>query len=192
MAEKYSMPNCNKSNGTTQKEMATAFCNISVELVPIEKITHVYPLVKEMFPEELKENVPLGGRISHFVQFYEKLTQDHEILEIVKGYKIPLLRTPIQEKVPLNTPLNKNQKFLVEKEIKEMLETGAIENFSQHKDQHVQNQTLRNIFPVRKKRWGLPSGYKSENSKSACTLYAIQNGKFVDFKMYDERYRLHA
>ena len=51
-----------------------------------------------MFPEELKQNVPLGGRISHFVQSWEKLTKDQEILEIVKGYKIPLLRTPVQEK----------------------------------------------------------------------------------------------
>ena len=38
-----------------------------------------------MFPEELKQNIPLGGRISHLVQSQEKLTKDQEILEIVKG-----------------------------------------------------------------------------------------------------------
>ena len=70
-----------------------------------------------MFPEELKQNAPLGGRISHFVQSWEKLTKDQGILEIVKGYKIPLLRTPVQEKIPLNTLVKENQKFLVEKEI---------------------------------------------------------------------------
>ena len=32
-----------------------------------------------MFPEELKQNVPLGGGISHFVQSWEKLTKDQEI-----------------------------------------------------------------------------------------------------------------
>ena len=165
-----------------QKQVATTFCNISVELVPLEKLEHVHPLVKEMFPEELKQNVHLGGRISHFVQSWEKLSKDHEILEIVKGYKIPLLRTPVQEKIPLNTPLKENQKFLVEKEIKEMFEKGAIKNVSQHKDQHAQNQFLSNLFLV-KKRWGLPSGYKSENSESVCTLYALQNGKFADFKI---------
>ena len=42
-----------------QKQVATTFCNISVELVPLEKLEHVHPLVKEMFPEELKQNVPL-------------------------------------------------------------------------------------------------------------------------------------
>ena len=81
-----------------QKQVATTFCNISVKLVPLEKLEHVHPLVKEMFPEELKKYIPLGGRISHFVQSWEKLTKDQEILEIVKGYKIPLLRTPVQEK----------------------------------------------------------------------------------------------
>ena len=75
-----------------KKQVATTFCNISVELVPLEKLEHVHPLVKEMFPEELKQNVPLGGRISHFEQSWEKLTKDQEILEIMKGYKIPLVR----------------------------------------------------------------------------------------------------
>ena len=89
----------------------TTFCNISVELVPLEELEHVHPLVKEMFPEELKQNVPLGGASSHFVQSWEKLTKDQEILEIVKGYKIPLLRPPVQEKIPLNTLLKKIRNF---------------------------------------------------------------------------------
>ena len=101
-----------------QKQLATTFCNISVEIVPLEKLEHVYPLVKEMFREELKQNVAIGGRISHFVESWEKLTNDKEMLEMVKRYKILLLRTPVQEKIPVNTPLKEDQKFLVEKEIK--------------------------------------------------------------------------
>ena len=62
-----------------QKQVANTFCNISVELLPLEKLENVHPLVKEMFPEELKQNVPLG-RISHFVQSWKKLTKDQEIL----------------------------------------------------------------------------------------------------------------
>ena len=50
-----------------QKQVEITFCYISVQLVPLEKLEHVHPLVKEMFSEELKQNVPLGGRISHFV-----------------------------------------------------------------------------------------------------------------------------
>ena len=50
-----------------------------------------------MFPEELKQNVTLGGMICHLVQSWEKLRKDQEILERVKGFKILLLRTPDQE-----------------------------------------------------------------------------------------------
>ena len=66
-----------------QKQEASTFWTISVELVPPEKLIHIHSLVKEMFPEKLKRNIPLGGRISHFVQSSEKFTKDQEILEIV-------------------------------------------------------------------------------------------------------------
>ena len=92
-----------------QKQVATTFYNISVELVPLETLIHVHPLVREMFPRELKQNVPREERISYFFQSCEKLSKDQEILEIVKGYKIPLLRTQVQEKIPLNPPLKKSE-----------------------------------------------------------------------------------
>ena len=47
-----------------QKQVATTIYNISVEIVPQEKLEHVHPLVKEMFLEELKQNISLGGRIN--------------------------------------------------------------------------------------------------------------------------------
>ena len=47
-------------------------------------------------------------------------------------------------------------------------------------------------FPCKERRWGLPSGYKSKNSESVYTLYALQNGKFADFKICDEGKRLHV
>ena len=108
-----------------QKQIETTFCNVSVELVPLKILEQVHPLVKEMYPGELKQNVPLGGRISYFVLSWEKLTKDQEILEIVKGYKIPLLKTLVQENIPLNIPLKKK--------------------VSQNKDQHAQNQFLSNL-----------------------------------------------
>ena len=72
-----------------QKQIETTFCNVSVELVPLKILEQVQPLVKEMYPGELKQNVPLGGRISYFVLSWEKLTKDQEILEIVKDTKFP-------------------------------------------------------------------------------------------------------
>ena len=82
----------------------------------------------------------------------EKHTKDQEDLEIENRYKISLLRTPAQEKIPLNTPLKENQKFLVEKETIEMLEKGAIK-VSLQKDQLSQNRFLSNLFVVKKNGW---------------------------------------
>ena len=52
--------------------------------------------------------------------------------------------------------------------------------------------TFEQPFSCKEKRWWLPSGYKSENSESVCTLYALQNGKFADSKIYGEGKRLHV
>ena len=65
-----------------------------------------------------------------------------------------MLRTPAQEKVPLNTSSNENKKFLVEKGINEMLEKRAVKKVCQHQDQHFQSQFLGNLFPVMKEDLG--------------------------------------
>ena len=116
-----------KSNGKTPKTNRNYLLQCFSRTSSIKNIRtgSAFTLVKEIYPGELKQNVPLGGRISYFVLSWEKLTKDQEILEIVKGYKIPLLKTPVQENIPLNIPLKKK--------------------VSQNKDQHAQNQFLRNL-----------------------------------------------
>ena len=93
--------------GKARKKSFSSSTSSNLFLVPL------YPLVKEMFPEELKQDDPLGGRTSHFVQSWENITKDQVILEIVKGFKISLLRTPVQEEILLNITLKKPPKFLV-------------------------------------------------------------------------------
>ena len=123
---------------------------------------------------------------------WEKLTKDQEILKIRKGYKIPLLRTPFQEKIPLNTLLNENNKFLVEKETKEMLDKGAIKKVSQrsykdqwsHKYQHAQNQFLSNLFLVRKK----DGCYRPVINLKTLNQFVT----YIHVKIYDEGKRLHV
>ena len=84
-----------------------------------------------------------------------KFTKDQEIVEIVKGYTIPLLRTTVQDKTPLNKPLKRKSELSSGKEIKEMLEKGAIKKLSQHID--AQNQFLSNFFLLVRKKDG---GYR--------------------------------
>lgn len=58
------------------KNLANCFCNISVEVVSTEKLEHCHTLVDEKFAEGLILNVPLGGRISHFLLYWGKLSKD--------------------------------------------------------------------------------------------------------------------
>ena len=40
------------------------------------------------------------SKLKHFLEAWEILTKDSEIFEIVKGFKIPFLKHPTQERVP--------------------------------------------------------------------------------------------
>ena len=48
----------------------------------------------------------------------------------MEGYKFPLLRTPVQKKIPLNTPLKENQNFLVERNQRNVGEGSNKENLA--------------------------------------------------------------
>ena len=71
----------------------------------------------------------------------------------------------------------KSGKILVEKEIKEMLEKGAIKKFS---------------LCYKEKRSALPSSHKPECCKSVCALHTLQNVNFADFKIHVKERRLHV
>ena len=99
-----------------------------LELVPLIKIAtleHVHPVIKK-FTKSIP-NVPLAGRIAYFIATWEKITQDQEILSIIKRYEIPFVSLPFQEKIPNLTKMSKEQFSLVEQEVLEMLEKGAIQ-----------------------------------------------------------------
>ena len=113
------------------------------ELVPLKKIAtleHVHPVIRKLYT-----NVPLAGRLGYFIAAWEKITQDQEILSIVKGFEVPFVSLPLQEKIPNLTKISKKQFSLVEQEVLEMLDKGAIQ-----KSAPKQKQFLSNLFLVEK------------------------------------------
>ena len=54
----------------------------------------VHPLIKKLFLSKSIPDVPLAGRLKHFVGAWMKITQDPKILNIVKGYKISFHSKP--------------------------------------------------------------------------------------------------
>ena len=69
-------------------------------IIPIEDLRNVHPWVKSLFSARIVTNLPLAGRLKHFLEAWEILTKDPEILEIVRGFKIPFLKNPTQKRVP--------------------------------------------------------------------------------------------
>ena len=108
-------------------------------------LENVHPIVRNLFCPQ-NTLFPLGGRLRHFVQHWEKLTRNPAILEIVKGWEIPLLETPYQAKPPQMYHSNRIQEDLISKEVASMLEKGAIQLV-----QPVKGQILSNIFLREKK-----------------------------------------
>ena len=73
---------------------------------------------------ELISNASLAGRLPYFITAWENITQDQEILSIVKEYEISFISLTSQEKIP---NLSKEQFSLLEQEGLEMLEKAAIQ-----------------------------------------------------------------
>ena len=67
--------------------------NLEGQLSLLEDFTNVHHLLKNMF-QLRNQSILFGGRIKYFLPNWEMLTTDKEVLNIVKGWEIPLLVKP--------------------------------------------------------------------------------------------------
>ena len=137
-------------------------------LIPKESLTNVHPLVKNLFTGKIPD-LQLAGRLAHFSKIWEKLTQDQEILSVVKGYVIPFLKVPVQRNIPKQVTTSKTQELLINQEIMEMLDKGAIKKVKHH----FPDQFLSNILLVKKKDGG---------NRPCINLKALD--KFIPYKHF--------
>ena len=75
--------------------------------------------------------LPVGGRLSAFLPFWESITQDRWVLDIVKwGYFLPFHDYPQLSSNPLVTPTPRDphKEDLLRKEIYNLIQKGAIES----------------------------------------------------------------
>ena len=111
----------------------------------------MHPVIRKLFTKSIP-NVPLAGRLPYFIAAWKKITQAQEILSIVKGFEIPFVSLPFQEKIPNLTKMSKEQFSLVKQEVLEMFEKGAIQKIVP-----TQGQFWSNLFLVAKKDgWNRP------------------------------------
>ena len=83
-------------------------------MVNYEELTHVHPILKNLFSKQKNPKCALAGRINKFLPAWKLLIKDQELLALVQGYQIPLLMEPVQEKAPKVLDLNQEQQQKVD------------------------------------------------------------------------------
>ena len=144
----------------TKTVMDTDMVNINQEtlfnkvqfpyVVPVEDLKHIHPYIKSLFCARKIPNVQLAGRLKNFIENWKILTNDTEILSLVEGYTIPFHEIPQQKNTPNSPKLSQEEKILVQKEIHEMLNKGAIVETPNH----LEGEFISNLFLVEKKDGG--------------------------------------
>ena len=80
-------------------------------------------------------DIPPSEEISNFLVNWQKLTLNQ------KGYSLPFIKIPFQQKLPNVTRMNQEQIALVDLELKEMLKKGAIK-----RTQPIQGVFMSNLL----------------------------------------------
>ena len=120
-----------------------------VKILSTQEYKNVHPLVRDLFGiKVIPPNLPVAGRLKYFLKNWECLTQDPQVLEMVKGFQIPFLSHPSQKSyAPMK--FSAEEKDLISKEIVQMIQKGAIEEVLPG-----EGQILSPIFIVPKKDSG--------------------------------------
>ena len=167
---------------SSTKNMVVPYSNvvpeIFPELIPLSQLNHVHPLMRKLFPEKELENFPLAGRLRFFLT--QRLTNDPEILSWVSGLMVELTALPVQQKLPHQANMSREEKDLVQKEVEAML--------AQNQKGSISKQYLSGSQETR----GQPASDKLETSECLYSLPTFQNGGFGSFKGYVERERLYG
>ena len=109
-----------------EKQSLSQVTNQLETQIVIDQINPPFHLPKFVNPE--KENPLLAGRLKYFIENWKMITLDPWILDTVMGYKINFVNYPFQEKVPVGTRQNEEERVLIDQEVRSMKEKGAIQN----------------------------------------------------------------
>ena len=93
---------------------------------------------------------PVAGRLSHCVEFWQSITSDRSILDMVSGLHLDFIdgQTPVQYKPPRPLPFSAKERAIIDLEIDKLIQKGVVEEAG-----HSPGEFVSNIF-LRKKRDG--------------------------------------
>ena len=89
-------------------------------------LKNVHPILKKLFPAQKLRASSNAGRLRFFLQNWQKLTTDPVILEIVQGWKLPIVGRPWQTREPKEITMSALERDVVDKEVQSMLEKNIL------------------------------------------------------------------
>ena len=122
-------------------------------------------VIRKLLSARKDPEMPLSGRLKHFVETWKILTKDLEILELMERYYKPFHKNQVQQNIQETSYMNLDQRHQVQVEIDNMLRKGAI-----CKASHLKEKLLRNVFLVANKGRSKPS---SNQLKAAESIHII-------------------
>ena len=79
------------------------------------------------------------GKLKFCIENWRKYTSDPWILQTVSGYCLEFESTPFQWSIPREITFSDEQKLIIDNEISELLDKGAIQFSEWEEDQYISN-----------------------------------------------------
>ena len=115
------------------------------QITKMSRLNKLHASVSQIeFKEIHQNNIPLGGRLTHFLENWKLITRDTNLLENISGYRIEFQAKPVQVNSKYQIVLSKLERKILNSEIEEMKSKQAVEFVqSQTKDQFVSHLFVR-------------------------------------------------
>ncbi len=89
------------------------------------------------FVLKLDDDIPLGGRLRFFVNFWRRISSNPDILLIILGATVPFVTKPVQRSIPPQCVFNADETREVKRMVLELLRIEAIVPVTPSNDQFV-------------------------------------------------------
>jgi len=86
-----------------------------------------------------------AGILKEFINIWSTITNDRQLLDSIKGYRLPFLTLPVQKSVPVSPKFNYIEENAIDKSLDKLLRIGAIQLA-----RHEKGEFISNIFVVSK------------------------------------------
>ena len=173
---------CHKQRESMVRVIKSPYPN-TPQLLDVGK-SKLHHLVRNFFHVKARQ-APLAGRLKFYLENWEKLTQDVNILSIAQGFKIPFSQTAFQYGPPKLARMNMEERLQINSKIKEMLNKGAVQQVKSEP-----GEFLSNFFLVNKNDGGHWPVINLKFCEQLYTLKTFQNGRDVFNKGSSQRTRL--